>query len=86
MKRAIEVPPLGWSQQSLSRLLTGVVRHGFDHGPVPLTELVHYFAGSATRSELIDAVEISGSRQGGATRLVMSAIVGGGVVVRANRR
>ena len=53
---------------------------------VPLIELEDYFAGTATRSELIDAVEISGSRQGGATHLVMSAIVGGGVVVRANRR
>ena len=86
MKRAIEVPRRGWSLQSLSRLLTGVVRHGFDHGPVPLAELEDYFAGTVTCSELIDAVEISGSRQGGSTRLVVSAIVGGGLVVRANRR
>ena len=88
MRHGVVVPRSGYSEQhahDLGRTLTGLVRHGFDYGPVNLRVVADYFEGTVSEHLLLLAIRESGVRRDGQQRLVAVPTVGTGTVVRASR-
>jgi hypothetical protein len=77
--------PKSFTLQQLSRVVTGVVRHAYDHGPVPLAELAVRMGG-VPKDDFLAAIQIAGQRKDGQNRLSLGPLVGGGLAVRALRR
>ena len=88
MRHGVVVPRSGYTEQrahDLGRTLTGLVRHGFDYGPVNLKVVADYFEGTVSEHLLLLAIRESGVRRDGQQRLVAVPTVGTGTVVRASR-
>ena len=77
--------PADYSLPQLSRLVTGMIRHGFDHGPITLTALCSHMAGIPP-DDVLAAIQVAGKRKDVQSRLVLAPLVGGGLSVRALRR